>query len=85
MTGNKFLIEAKSMFATGHPKESIDLFTKAEEQGCNPITVYLSRGAAFLNVGELDKSIDDFNRVLEINADNERALYYRGLVHFRKG
>jgi tetratricopeptide (TPR) repeat protein len=85
MTSNEFFSEAKSKFATGHPKESIELFTKAEEQGCNPVTVYLSRGAAFLAMDELDKSIDDFNRVLEIDKDNERAFYYRGMAHFKKG
>ena len=85
MTDNEFLIEAKTMFATGHPMESIELFTRAEEEGCNPVTVYLSRGAAFLTAGELDKSIDDFNRVLEIDTDNERAFYFRGIAHLKKG
>jgi hypothetical protein len=42
-----FLSEAKSKFATGHPKKSIELFTRAEEKGCNPVTVYLNRGAAY--------------------------------------
>ena len=85
MTSNESLLEAKSMFATGHPSESIELFNKAEEEGCNPVTVYQSRGAAYLTIGELDKSIDDFNRVLKIDAANERAFYYRGIAHFRKG
>ena len=73
------------MFATGHPMESIELFTKAEKEGCNPVTVSLSRGAAYLTAGELDKSIDDFNRVLEIDIDNERAFYFRGIAHLMKG
>lgn len=85
MTGNECLTEAKSMFATGHPGESIELFTRAEEEGCNPVTVYLSRGAALLNIGELDKSIQDFNRVLEVDTDNERAFYFRGIAHLLKG
>lgn len=85
MTSTETLLEAKTLFATGHPKESIEFFTKAGEQGCNPVTTYLSRGAAYLTNGELDKSLDDFNRVLEIDADNERAFYYRGIVHLRKG
>jgi tetratricopeptide (TPR) repeat protein len=84
MTSNKLLHEAQSMFAAGHPRESIALFTRAEEEGCNPVTVYLSRGGAFLAVGELDRSIEDFSRVLEIDADNERAFYYRGIAHLRK-
>jgi tetratricopeptide (TPR) repeat protein len=85
MTSNELLQEAKSKFATGHPQESIELFTKAEEEGCNPVTVHLSRGAAYVTLGELNKSLDDFNRVLEIDPDNERAFYYRGIVYLRKG
>jgi tetratricopeptide (TPR) repeat protein len=84
MTSNELLTEAKSTFATGHPRESIELFTRAGDEGCNPVEVYLSRGAAFLTIGEVDKSMDDFNRVLEIDADNERALYYRGITHLLK-
>ncbi len=85
MTSNDLLTEAKSMYAAGHPEKSIELFTKAGEEGCNPVTVYLSRGAAYLTNGELDKSIDDFNRVLRIDNDNERAFYYRGIAHLLKG
>jgi tetratricopeptide (TPR) repeat protein len=84
MTSNEILREAKSQFVTGHPKESIELFSKAEEEGCNPVTIYLSRGAAYLTTGELDKSLEDFNKVLEIDKGNERAYYYRGIVYLRK-
>ena len=84
MISNELLHDAQSMFISGRPKESIELFTRAGEGGCNPITVYLSRGAAYLTLGELDKSIEDFNRVLDIDTDNERAFYYRGIAHLRK-
>lgn len=80
MTGESLLQEAKSLFASGHPAESIDYFTKAEEQGCNPVTVFLSRGAAYISIGKYKEAIEDFNRVLESDADNERALYYRGVA-----
>lgn len=86
MTNNELLFEqGTELFASGHPGESIELFTKAEAEGCNPVTIYLNRGAAYLIIGELDKSIDDFNRILEIDADNERTYYYRGIAHLRKG
>ena len=84
MKTNELIHEAKTLFVTGHPKESIELFTQAQEQGANPVTAYLSRGAAYLTIGELDKSLDDFNRVIEIDGDNERAFYYRGIVHLRE-
>ena len=77
--------QGKELFATGHPEESIEMFTKAQAEGCNPVTIFLNRGAAYLIMGEIDKSIDDFNRVLEIDADNERTYYYRGIAYYRKG
>lgn len=76
--------EGKKLFATGHAKESIDYFTKAKDEGCNPVNVYLSRGAAYLNVGNLDEAVADFSRVLDIDNDNERALYYRGIVQLSR-
>lgn len=85
MATNELLHEGKTLFVTGHPKESIELFTRAREQGADPVTAYLSRGAAYLAIDELDKSLEDFNRVIEISGDNERAFYYRGIVHLRKG
>jgi len=85
MTSSELLTEAKSRYASGHPEESIELFTRAGEEGCNPVTVNLSRGAAYLASGALDKAIDDFNRVLGIDPDNERAFYYRGIAHLLKG
>jgi tetratricopeptide (TPR) repeat protein len=85
MTTNELLHEGKELFITGHPKESIELFTQAQEQGADPVAVYLSRGAAYLAIGELDKSLDDFNRVIEIDGGNERAFYYRGIVYLRRG
>jgi tetratricopeptide (TPR) repeat protein len=77
--------EGKNKFETGHPEESIKLFTEAEEKGCNPVNVFLSRGAVYLIIGQLDKAINDLNRVLAIDMDNERAFYYRGVANLMQG
>ena len=77
--------KAQELFLTGHPEESIEYFTRAEEEGCNPVDVFLSRGAAFLNIGKYDEAIEDFGRVLEIDVKNERAFYYRGVTEMIKG
>ncbi len=82
---DNFFHEAKSLFATGHPEESIKFFTKAEKNGCNPVTVFLSRGVALINIGQFEDSIDDFNNVLAVDTDNDRALYYRGVAHLLQG
>jgi tetratricopeptide (TPR) repeat protein len=79
----QFFTEGKRLFATGHPEESIEMFTRAEKEGCNPVNVYLNRGAAYLTIGRLDDSIEDFTRILEFDAGNERAYYYRGIAHLR--
>jgi tetratricopeptide (TPR) repeat protein len=81
----KLFLEGKKIFAAGHPKQSIELFTQAEIGGYNPVHVYLNRGAAYLALGELDESIRDFTRVLDCDTDNERAYYYRGVTHLKKG
>jgi len=85
MTAVSLLNEAKMRFASGHPEESIDLFSKAAEDGCNPVTVYLSRGAALVAIKMYKEAEEDFGRVLGIDSDNERALYYRGIAHMANG
>jgi tetratricopeptide (TPR) repeat protein len=77
--------KAQELFIEGHPEESIEFFSKAEEEGCNPVEVYLSRGAAFLKIGEYEKAIEDFGRLLEIDIKNERAYFYRGIAQMNKG
>ena len=85
MTATSFLHEGKIRFASGHPEESIDLFSKAAEEGCNPVTVYLNRGAALMAMKMYKEAEADFELVLENDADNERALYYRGIAHMANG
>jgi len=77
--------KAQELFFTGHPEESIEYFTRAEEDGCNPVDVFLSRGAAFLNIGRYDEAIEDFGKILEIDVKNERAFYYKGVAEMIKG
>jgi tetratricopeptide (TPR) repeat protein len=77
--------EGKKRFATGYPGDSIDLFTKAAAEGCNPVNVYLNRGAAYLSVGDHEDAEADFSRVLEIDEDHERAHYFRGVARLILG
>lgn len=77
--------EAQFHYVSGDFKGSIDLFSEAEKEGCNPLNVHLNRGAAYLNLEEYDLAIDDFTHVLEIDTDNERAYFYRGVAYLNKG
>ena len=85
MKGTTLLNEGKMRFVSGLPEESIGLFSKAAEEGCNPVTVYLNRGAALIALKRYQEAEDDFDRVLAIDTDNERALYYRGIAHMLTG
>lgn len=85
MNAISLLNEGKMRFAAGHPEESIELFSKAAEEGCNPVSVYLNRGAALMVMKMYKEAEDDFDRVLENDGDNERALYYRGIAHMAAG
>ncbi len=85
MTSNDLFQDAQHSFVSGEFEKSVELFSKAEAEGCNPVNAYLSRGAAYLNMKDFDKAIEDFGRVLEIDTDNERAFYYRGVAHLNKG
>ena len=85
MKAISLLNEGKMRFAKGHPEESIDLFSKAAEEGCNPVAVFLNRGAAFIAMKEYREAEADFDRVLQTDPDNERALYYRGIAHMATG
>lgn len=77
--------EGKDLFVSGHPQESIELFTKAGEEGCNPVAVYLSRGAAYMGTGHYREAEGDFGLVLGIDTDHERAHYYRGIARLLQG
>lgn len=81
----QLFLEGEERFSARLLNQSIDRFTRAGEEGTSPVNVYLNRGAAYFMIGELDWALKDFTRVLDIDADNERALYYRGLALLKKG
>ncbi len=81
----ELLNEAKRKFITGHPEESIDMLTKAEKEGCNPVLINLSKGAAYISLQNFDEAIENFDHVLGIDVENERAYYYRGIAYLNKG
>jgi tetratricopeptide (TPR) repeat protein len=72
--------EGQQLFMRGQIRESIDKFTQTLAAGHDKIPVYLSRGAAYINIHEFDKALEDLDRVLAEEPDNERAHYYRGIV-----
>jgi tetratricopeptide (TPR) repeat protein len=85
MKEETLLMKAKTLLATGHAEESIDYFNKLMDEGCNPVTVYLNRGVAYVSQARYQEAVDDFTSVLEVDSDNERALYYRGVARMNLG
>jgi len=85
MKSDSLLKEAKTLMATGHPAESIEYLNSLMDEGCNPVTVYLNRGVAYVTLARYREAVDDFTSVLELDVDNERALYYRGVARMNLG
>ncbi len=44
----------------------------------DPANAYFQSGVDYLNKGEYDQAIEEFNKVLKINPRNAEAYYYRG-------
>ncbi|MFZ5775763.1 MAG: tetratricopeptide repeat protein [Thermodesulfobacteriota bacterium] len=84
MTTNELFHEAQDFFVEGQYPESIKAFTKAHEEGYDPVRSYLSRGVAFLKNQQPEMAIDDFSAVVALDPDNDRAYYYRGIAHIGK-
>ena len=69
-------------------KDSISLWSDVLKNYPGILTAYIERGTAFLNKGEFDKSISDYNHALDMNPNNERVSYIynsRGVAYGRKG
>ncbi len=77
--------KAKLLFASGQIRESIKEFTLAEREGYELIDIWLSRGAALLALGHFKAAETDFSNVLEVQKENERAYYYRGITRAAQG
>ena len=85
MDGDAYLREAKILFASGQPEQSIRYFSLALEHGSDPLIVGLSRGTAWMAQGMHREAEQDFTMALEDDPGNERAHYFRGVARFALG
>lgn len=85
MTTTELFRIGQNSFIEGRVKESITSFTKALDEGYDPVRSYLSRGVSYVRMGELDKAIDDFSAVIALDPNNERGYYYRAISLMDKG
>ena len=72
-------------FANARYDKSIELFTRAIEGDRNNPLAFVSRGAAYLKLDQLDQARDDFDRAITIDPDYARAHHMRGLVNEKNG
>ncbi len=66
-------------------KECIRLFSRALKYDSKFELAYVSRGAAYLKLGNIKKAIADFNRAIKLYPDYARAFHLRGLAHEKMG
>ena len=85
MSNTDFFREAKLMFAAGQLEQSIELFTRAYENGSDPAATFLNRGAAAMASSRFQEAEEDFSRVLAIDHEHERAHYFRGVARVALG
>ncbi len=85
MNGSEYFEKGQKAFISGKHEESLEMFSKALEEGYEPVKTLLSRGTVYLHMEENDRAIEDFSKVLEEDGENDRAYYYRGVVRLKKG
>lgn len=81
MTAKELFYEGQQLFISGDFDQSIELFAKAEREGFNPATIHFSCGVAYLYLRDMDKAAVEFGKVVDTDPNNDRAYYYRGIVH----
>jgi len=84
MNTSEYFEKGQTAFVSGKHEESLDMFSKALEEGYDSVKTLLSRGTVYFHMDEHDKAIEDFSKVLE-EEENDRAYYYRGMVKLKKG
>ena len=60
------------------PKEEIKRNTAYLELFPDDALTYITRGNAYVNIGDYQKAFDDFNRSIELNPTSDFAYYCRG-------
>lgn len=80
----ELLRKGQILLAEGKDKESIDTFTQALEAGADPYISYISRGAGFMKIRDVDSALGDFTNALRFNQQSARAYFFRGVAYLLK-
>lgn len=78
INGNSLLREGKMLFASGRPEASINCFTRALEQGADPIATGLSCGTAHMALRRYDEAESDFSQQIGMNFGRKGFMILSG-------
>ena len=78
---SKKLLKAGLEFVeTGNYADALGQFTKAIELDPKYTEAYLERGKAYEELGENEKALEDYKRILTFEKENKQVYYYLGRV-----
>ncbi|MCB2184321.1 MAG: tetratricopeptide repeat protein [Desulfobulbaceae bacterium] len=84
MTGEELFEKGQDLFLKKKYTDSSEAFKKALDEGYDAVTTHLSIGAAYLHDRKFDEAMREFSKVIELDKENDRALYYRGIAYMNK-
>lgn len=82
MQHNDYLDSAKEKLAAGNMDEAIEDLTVAIDANATSDSLTL-RGEIYLQMGDYQKALDDFNSAIEVDNMNAVAFYDRALLNMR--
>lgn len=77
--------QACNLEEEGKYKEAIEILTKALEINPNDIECYNNRAWDYNDLGNNDKALADFQKMLIIDSVNTAAIYGIGYIYFEQG
>ena len=72
-------IEGIKYYKSGKIIKAIDCFESSAEENINNELTHESLGICYMEIGEYQKSIENFNKVLDLNSKNEKSLF--SIIH----
>lgn len=64
-------------------KGAIEVYSTILAQDDDFVTAYISRGSAYLDLGDVDKAISDYNKAIELTPDDAQIYAYRGQAFYQ--
>jgi tetratricopeptide (TPR) repeat protein len=77
---NPDLVAAYDAMANNQWDKAITFFDKSIKSNPNDPTAYIGRSTAYVNLGNLQKALEDANKALEKKPDSAKAYGQRGIV-----